>query len=252
MLSYQNTAWEFREKPPQIAILPLACLEPHGPHLPISTDQLIVSEIARRVASDLPLQTFLLPTWPLGTSCQHAGQSGAISLRYETLWAVVGDIVHSLYDHNIRLVAVINNHGSPASSSAYPVGNLIVKTAVRQLNYEIPKLAAIWVQPFAAGREALRTLFSSIDQELHAGAVETSILMHLVPTLVGSLPPDYTTKSSPDWMNFFDFLTMAPGGVWGKPGEATAEKGKLALDAVVRATTDYIERSYKQLDQIKG
>lgn len=244
MLTWQSTAWEFKEKPPQIAILPLACLEPHGSLLPIGTDHLVVSEIARRIAADFPLQTFLLPTWPLGTSAQHVGQAGTVSLRNETLWAVVRDIVLSLCDHNIRFVAVINNHGSTETPNAYPVGNLIVKTAVRQLNYETPKLSAIWLQPFAVGREALKALFSSADQEVHTGVVETSILMHLAPTLVGSLPPDYTSMSSPAWMSFFNDLSITPGGVWGETSEASAEKGRFALDAVVKGSSEYIEHSF--------
>jgi creatinine amidohydrolase len=247
MFTWQNTAWEFKETPPQVAILPLACLEPHGAHLPIGTDQLIVSEIARRVAEILPFQTFLLPTWPLGMSFQHDGQAGAISLRYDTLWAVVRDIILSLCDHNIRFVAVINNHGSIAVPNAYPVGNSIVKPAVRQLNYETPTLSAIWVQPFTVARETLKALFSSPDQEVHAGALETSILMNLEPILVGTLPQDYTTMSSFSWLGFLDSHTIFPGGVWGKPSEATAEKGQLALDAIVRATSEYIGQCFCSL-----
>ena len=191
--------------------------------MPIGTDQLIVSEIARRIAADFPLQTYLLPTWPLGTSAQYVGQAGAVSLRNETLWAVVRDIVLSLCDHNILFVAVINNHGSTATPNAYPVGNLIVKTAVRQLNYETPKLSAIWLQPFAVGREILKALFSLVDQEVQLDVVETAILLHLAPTLVGPLPP---------------------GGVWGKTSEASAEKGRFALEAVVKVSSEYIEHSF--------
>jgi creatinine amidohydrolase/Fe(II)-dependent formamide hydrolase-like protein len=183
---------------------------------------------------------------------QHVGQAGAVSLSFETLWTVVRDIVLSLYEHDIRHVAVINNHGSAVTSTTRPVGNFIVKTAVRQLNYENPGLTALWVQPFAAGREALQVLFPSACQDVHAGAVESSILMHLLPTLVGPLPIDHVSELTPTLMDFFDFHTIAPGGVWGRPSEASAEKGKLALDAVVRATAEYIELSFKQLYQIKG
>ena len=41
LLSPKNTAWEFIMHPPQIAILPLACQEPHSPRLPLGADQLI-------------------------------------------------------------------------------------------------------------------------------------------------------------------------------------------------------------------
>jgi creatinine amidohydrolase len=223
MLNWHNTAWEFKEQPPQVAILPLACLEPHGQHFPLGTDQFIVSEIAIRVAADLSFPTYLLPTWPFGTSMKEAGKAGAISLGFETLWAVVRDIVLSLYEHNIRYVVVINNHGSPAASTAVPVGNSIVKTAVRQLNYETPGLTTIWVQPFAAGRGALAALFSSVGPDVEM--VESAILMHLAPVLM-------------------------PGRAEAGGGNAFAGKGKLALDAVVKATVEYIQHSFTQIDQL--
>ena len=224
MLNWQNTAWELKEQPPQVAILPLACLEPHGLHLPAGTDQFVVSEISIRVAAELSIPAFLLPTWPFGTSIKEAGKAGAISLGFETLWAVVRDIVLSLYEHNIRYVVVINNHGSPAASTAMPVGNSIVKTAVRQLNYETPGLSAIWVQPFAAAREALVAIFPTVGRDV--GVVESALLMHLVPA--------WMTKVMDD-----------------ERRDATAEKGLLALEAIVKATVTYIENSFQRIAQMK-
>ncbi|MCX6083265.1 MAG: creatininase family protein [Chloroflexi bacterium] len=252
ILTSKDSAWDFKENPPHVAILPLACLEPHGTHLPVGTDQFIVTEIAQQAAELLSFQTFLLPTWPLGLSMQHTGQAGTFSLGFETLWAVVRDIVLALHEHDIHHVAIINNHGSPTTSTARPIGNFIVKTAVRQLNYETPGLTAIWVQPFSAGREALKELFSSADQDIHAGAIETSILMHLTPVLVGPLPHDHAPEFRSVWMDNTHSFPIAPDEIWGKPGESTAEKGKQALDAVVNATVEYIEHSFTQLDQIKG
>ena len=251
-LTSRHSACDFKESPPHAAILPLACLEPHGLHLPIGTDQFIVTEIARRAAGLLSFPTFLLPTWPLGLSMQHTGQAGTVSLGFETLWAVVRDIVLALHEHDIQHVAIINNLGSPATSTARPIGNFIVKIAVRQLNYETPGLTAIWVQPFSAGRKELKELFSSADQDIHAGAIETSILMHLAPALVGPLPPDNAPEFHSAWMDNTYSFPIAPDEVWGKPGESSAEKGKQALDAVVNATVEYIEHSFAQLDQIKG
>jgi creatinine amidohydrolase/Fe(II)-dependent formamide hydrolase-like protein len=227
MLTWQNTAWDFKAQSPLVAILPLAGLEPHGERLPVGTDRFIVSEISTRVASRLRFSTFLLPTWPLGTPLKFGGQTGAITLGFETLWGVVRDIVVSLHEHDIHRVVVINNLGSAATPTALPVGNSIVKTALRQLNYENPGLTAIWVQPFAAGREALNALFPSAELDMQAGALETSILMSLAPAYV--LDGDEI-----------------------RSGDVSAVKGKLALDAVVNATVAYIEQSFDQLDQIKG
>ena len=252
MLTWQDSASDFRTTPPEIAIVPLACFEPHGPHLPVGTDSIIITEIARRVAERLTASTFLLPTWPLGTSGHHAGQPGAIYLEFETLWAVVRDIVTSLHEHGIHRVAVLNNHGSAMTSTTRPLGNFVVKTAVRQLNYEIPGLTTIWVQPFAAGREALNALFSSASQEIQAGAVETSILMHLAQDLVGPLPADHVPTVSAAYLDFTLFRKFAPSGVWGRPSEASAEKGRRVLEAAVEATVKYLERTFGQLAEIKS
>lgn len=250
MLTWLNTAWDFKAEPPEVALLPLACFEPHGPHLPLGSDVLLMDAIARRVAERLKARTFLLPTWPLGTSGHHARQPGVVYLDFETLWAVVRDAVTALYEHGIPRVVVLNNHGSALTTTSRPLGNFIVKTAVRQLNYEIPGLTAIWVQPFAAARQALSALFSSACEEVHAGAVETSILMHLLPEHVGPLPPDYVPEVSPAYLDFTPFHNLAPGGVWGRPSEAAAEKGAQALEAVVEATVAYIERTFAQIAQL--
>ncbi len=251
MLTWQNTAWEYQAHPPQIAILPLACLEPHAAHLPIGTDRIIIGEIARRVAEQIGAPTMLLPTWSLGTSGHHAGKTGAIYLRFETLWAVVRDVVTSLHEHGIHQVAVINNHGSAMTGTTRPIGNFIVKTAVRQLNYETPGLTAIWVQPFAAARAELANLFPSARSELHAGAVETSLLMRLARDLVGALPPDHVPDVAPNYLDFAPFKKIAPRGIWGKPSEASADQGARALEIIVQATTDYITTTFKQLKEIK-
>ncbi|MER3544285.1 MAG: hypothetical protein C4311_06685 [Chloroflexota bacterium] len=251
MLTWLNTAWDFKAAPPEVALFPLACFEPHGPHLPVGSDGILMGTIARRVAERLQARTFLLPTWPLGTSGHHARQPGVVYLNFETLWAVVRDVVTALYEHGIPRVVVLNNHGAALTTTTRPLGNFIVKTAVRQLNYEVPGLTAIWVQPFAAAREALRALFPSACEEVHAGAVETSLLMHLAPEQVRPLPPDYVPAFSPAYLDFTSFNNLAPGGVWGRPSLASAEKGAQALEAIVEATVAYIERTFAQIAQLK-
>jgi creatinine amidohydrolase len=252
MLTWQNTAWDFKAGPPEAAILPLACFEPHGPHLPVGVDAILMDAVARAVAERMSMPTFLLPTWPLGTSGHHAGQPGAVYLGFETLWAVVRDVVTALHEHGVRQVVVLNNHGSAAMTTTRPVGNFVVKTAVRQLNYETAGLTAIWVQPFAAARDELSWLFPSAQREVHAGAVETALLMHLRPELVGPLPEDHTPDQSVVYLDFAPFRQLAPEGVWGCPGEASPEKGAQAFAAVVEATLGYVERTFAQLAEIKG
>lgn len=219
ILDLEHTAWDFRAARPEVALVPLACMEPHGPHLPVGTDALIMSAIARRVADRLGRPAFLLPVWPLGTSGEHLGHPGCVSLEYDTLWAVVGDLARSLHAHGIRDVVVLNSLGSPMGNTVLPFGNPIIKTAVRQLNYETPGLRAIWVQPFAASRSALLEVFAAAGSGLDARDVKASILRHLAPDPV-------------------------------RGGVADDEKGRLALEAAVAATANYIERTFVALGEI--
>lgn len=252
MLTWHNTSWEFKEQQPEMALLPLAAVEPHGSHLPVGSDLIIMDAIARAVAGRLSTRTFLMPTWPLGTSGHFAGEAGAVYLSFETLWAVVDDLVHSLHQHGIYQVVVLNNHGSAMTTTTVPLGNFIVKTAVRQLNYELPGITAIWVQPFAAARAALAEIFPSAQEEVQAGAVETSILMHLAPELVGDPGPDHVPAVGSAFLNFTAFRTLAPDAIWGRPGEAVAARGEQVLAATVAATAGYIEKTFARLAELKG
>jgi hypothetical protein len=211
MITFRDPSDRFKTDPPQAAILALAGFEAHAQSLPPDIDQLIVMEISRRAAEKMPFQTVLLPAWPYGTPHRVEQGPGGVTLRPETLWRVVQDLVQSLFDHGIRQVAVINHHGSCADASALPWGNAIVKTAVRQLNYETPGLSAIWVQPFRVGRSRLQALFSDV---VETATVEKSIAEALL------------------------FPTDAPS------------LGMRALEEVSDATAEYILSAFRRIDEL--
>ena len=241
-----------RDARPELAILPVAAIERHGPHLPIGTDWIIVEAIAGQVATALD-RCFLLPTFPFGTSLAHAGAPGTASLRWETLFHVVRDVSESLLRQGIRRVAVINNLGGPTETTVVPRGNFIVKTAVRQLNYAHPDLDAIWVQPLTTAKAELAEIFESARDDLHAGEIETSLLLALRPELVKDGAADFVPQAVPrTFLDWAPFERLAPSGVWGRPSLASAEKGRLALDAAVRGTVRYIQESFDFLAQAKG
>ncbi len=249
VLTPENTAPEFGQARPEVAILPLAQHEPHGPHLPVGTDEVIVGALAARIAGRLEARVFLLPVWPVGTSGPHRGQRGTVSVEAPTLWAVVADIAGSLEAHGIRRLVVINGHGLPSGSPTRPWGNPVVKTAVRQLNYEHPAFTAIWLQPFALAGPALRDLFPAGD--LHAGDLETSVLLYLAPELVRGQAQDSVPAQPPSYLEFAPFVSLSPTGVWGYPSRASAEKGRLAVEAAVNASVEYINRTLGFLGQVR-
>jgi creatinine amidohydrolase/Fe(II)-dependent formamide hydrolase-like protein len=228
MITFRDPSDLFTANPPQVAILPLACQETRGEFILDDFGQMILTGISQRVAGQLPYQTFLVPVWPYGTDSGPGQPSVKITLRPETLWSVVHDMVQSLYDHEIRQVAVINSHGSCNELSALPFGNSVVKTAVRQLNYEIPGLTVIWVQPFKVARKRLMDLLGEgITTEL----VEKLIAGYLAPDLAGS----HTTGNEPVILR-----------------SEVDHPGKLAFEAACLATSEYIQNTLTSLAGIKS
>ncbi|MFO7918219.1 MAG: creatininase family protein, partial [Anaerolineae bacterium] len=73
---WQNTSWDLREHPPHLALLPVGATEQFGPHLPLSSQNLLLEAISRRVAEELSESVYLLPPIPIGSSGQHEGFAG--------------------------------------------------------------------------------------------------------------------------------------------------------------------------------
>ena len=95
------------KKKKQIAVIPVGSIEQHGPHLPVSTDSDIVTEIARKLSEKKNF--LLLPTVTYGVSFEHAPFFN-LSIKESTLSMVMIDLCTSLFANNIKTVFVINGH----------------------------------------------------------------------------------------------------------------------------------------------
>ncbi|NLE76854.1 MAG: creatininase family protein [Chloroflexi bacterium] len=251
LLDYQNTSFEVRDAKPDIALLPVGATERCGSHLPVGASTFILDHLARRVGEQLRGTVYLLPTLPLGTSITHEGTAGTVALHWDTLMAVVTDLVESLLAQGIRRVVVINSLGGANETTVTPRENYIVKTAVRQLNYDHPDLDCLWVQPFTVAGAELRQIMGSAQEDVHAGELATSLLLHLHPDWVRGLGEDWVPDVSKAYLDWVPFDAVCPGGVWGRPSLATAEKGARALEAAVARTVHYIEESFAHLATMK-
>ena len=251
LLDYQNTSFEVKAAKPDLAILPVGATEACGDHLPVGCANLVLDVLSRRVAERLHGSVYLLPTMPLGTSGLHAGKPGTIALQWPTLMGVVYDLVESLVAQGIYRVAVINGLGGATETPVRPRENYIIKTAVRQLNYDLADLDAIWVQPFTVAGKELEEIIESAGEELHAGELATSLMLYLHHEAVKGTGEDYVPQVGKAYLDYVAFDRLCPGGVWGRPSLASAEKGERAMDLAVRRTVAYIEDSFAQLARLK-
>ena len=217
------------------AVLPVGAIEQHGPHLPLSVDWFQGEIVARQVAERL--DAFLLPGIPYGCSQAHTGFRGTISLAPETLGAVVTDIAESLLEQGFRRIVVLNFHG----------GNLILKLAVRDLNLSQSLGKVVLVSPGQDAGAKLDEILEGYPDEQHAGELETSVMLHAALEQVGDTRVDHVPNVGPVYFDYLPMKEFCPDGVWGRSSLATAEKGRLAIDAMVDYTVDYLQDTFTRL-----
>ncbi|HHY46300.1 MAG TPA: creatininase family protein [Firmicutes bacterium] len=241
MFNERNTSKEIQEGRPDIAIFSIGAIEQHTAVLPVGTDFFIISEIAARVGKQL--DAYVIPTIPLGTSYEHRGFMGTVSIRPDTLYRMVKEMVVSCYEQGISKVAVLLGHG----------GLWSVKPAIRDVNYEHPEGIAIWVCPFdRAMRGPLRDVLETVDKEVHSGEFEVSCMMAIDESLVKmEHAVDHVPSVGREFLDYLPMKTISPGGVWGVPSLASKEKGRRCLELLSIDTAEYIRDTFEQILSLK-
>lgn len=97
-------------------VLPIGSTEQHGV-LSLGVDAILSERVAAEAAAPLGVPVF--PVMPFGCAPYFSAFPGSVSLRVETLLAVVRDFVASVHRSGFRRVLVVNGHGGNAA-----VGNL--------------------------------------------------------------------------------------------------------------------------------
>lgn len=159
-----------------VAVLPVAAIEQHGPHLPVSVDTAIVKGIVRRIIALLPdeLPVTFLPTMPIGKSNEHTAFPGTLSLSAETLIKLWTEIGESVARSGIRKLVLLNSHGGQPQ---------IMDIVARDLRVRL-KMFAVSLNYWGLGMPD--GLFPPAEREhgIHGGSIETSLMLHLQPELV--------------------------------------------------------------------
>ncbi|MBK3567572.1 creatininase family protein [Streptomyces sp. MBT62] len=202
----------------QVAVLPVGSFEQHGPYLPLATDTLVACAVAREIAGAYPVH--LLPPVTIACSQEHAAWPGTVSISSVTLHAVVRDIADSLRRSGVETLVVVNGHGGN-----YVLGNVVQESSARGERMALFPAAEDW----ETARERAGVL-TSLLTDMHAGEIETSILLHAHPELIR---PGYETSDFvADDRRHLLTLGMAgytESGVIGRPSLGSAEKGKALL-----------------------
>ena len=207
-------------KKKHVAVIPVGSIEQHGPHLPISTDSDIISEIASRLCKKCDF--LLMPTISYGVSFEHFPFFN-LSIKKSSLSLVLEDLCSSLYDNHINKVIILNGHH----------GNLdALKRFEKRINKKLKK-----------PKISIFSYWHYLEQDFdHAGFVETSLMLAISNKVKmkkaekGLITKNLNKRqiSRINKIALKSFPKATKNGIWGNPLSATKQDGMRILTRIVR------------------
>jgi creatinine amidohydrolase len=224
-----STTTDEQQRNAHVAILPIGSFEQHGSYLPLITDTAIAATISRELANTYPL--LQLPPITMSCSHEHSAWPGTVSISARTLFSVVEDIASSVSRSGASALVLVNGHG----------GNYVLSNIVQEANTRGSRMALFPSRQDWQDARSAAQLESTMHEDMHAGELETSVLLYAHPELVKE---GYETA---DWVSDDRRHLLVEGmtayttsGVIGRPSLASADKGKAVLTSLVHSFTDVL------------
>ena len=228
-----------------IAVLPVAAVEQHGPHLPLGVDAFISGAYLARVrvllSPDLPV-TFL-PPQAVGISPEHTGYPGTLSISAATMMRVWTEMAESVHRAGVRKLVIVTSHGGNAPA---------MQVVARDLRVRLKMLAVTCGWHSFGYPEGL---FGGEERQhgIHGGDIETSLMLAAAREHVrmgeaeAAMPATVALEREFAWLRgqrpvAFGWMAqdLHASGVAGDATAASAEKGEAALAHGARAFVELL------------
>lgn len=230
-----------------IAVLPVAATEQHGPHLPLSVDTDLVNGVIAAALPHIPhdLPALFLPTQAVGFSPEHTRFAGTLTLKAETvlrLWTEIGECVAA---SGVKKLVLLNAHGGQVG-----LMDLVARDLRARLGMLVYSVNWFSLPLTDAQGQDVNARFSADEHRfgIHAGEIETAMMLALRPERVRMEQAEYFRSTSQDRAMHFPILGNGrsaklgwmmqdynANGAVGNAGAANAENGHAVLDAAGRA-----------------
>jgi len=233
----------------RVALIATGHTEQHAFHLPLNTDTLIIDAIARGVEAKLPDRILRLPTFPYGVSMHRRQFPGTVTIdprAWEDFWV---EIVGRLHEQGLRMAYLINGHGGNHS---------FLVNVTKYCGERWPDMFVATSFLHTTTDELTQYRTSPIGGMGHAGELETSYILHLQPDLVRTdrIVDEVQFTATPnyymEWIEGGALIANPPwtddtiSGAYGAGTQATAEKGRLWLEAAVNEKVGHVQEIIEQ------
>ena len=232
----------------RVAVIPIATIEDHGPHLPIDTDLRLCNAVCEEAVARASDRAILVPSINHGYSPHHMDFPGAITIGPHTLLDYGLDVCKSLARHGFKKLLIVNGHGSNT-----PFVDIIARLAVVHSGV-LAAAVNYWNAPSV--REVAERLRESdkIGGMNHACEFETSLYLAIAPELVDMSLARRELSHRPTENYWTDLVagdgplvmmepwsSLSESGVMGDPTKASAKKGRELFDAAAGGIVTLID-----------
>lgn len=220
-----------------MAIIPTAACEQHGPHLPLAVDTIDCYEVATRVSAKTGVP--VVPPLTYGCSQSHGNFPGTLSLRPDTMMKVICEISEWLYKSRIRKILILNGH-------MWNWGPIY--SARENLRYDFPELRVRvlnWWETTPTTMSKLVEDCPVFPSYIHANISETSCVLAARPELVNM----QEAVDEDDYETFFEYRMdqYSRSGVVGRGAtRSTAELGEKLFTMVVDALVPMVKNALEE------
>ncbi len=232
-----------------VAVLPVAAIEQHGPHLPLQVDAVLLQGVVDAALPLLPaeLPVLFLPPQNVGLSTEHLSYPGTLSLSPATLLALWSELGGCVARAGVQRLLLFNGHGGNVAAMD------IVARELRQRHGLLVYSASWFGLPLP---QEVHDLFSAEEHRfgIHGGEVETSMMLHLAPQVVRMEHAGHWRSSSQDRAERHAILGNGrsakmgwaiedyhPAGAVGNAAAATADKGRAVVEAAGQALAQLLQ-----------
>jgi creatinine amidohydrolase len=237
----------------KVVLIPIGHTEQHGYHLPLSTDTLIIEAIGQGTAAAFPDRTTVLPVMPYGVSTHRQSFAGTLNAggrAFEDFWVNVVDV---LATRGFNRFYLISGHGGNSS---------FIINAIKYVGERHRRIFCATAWLYLSGPDGITALEKHRQSKVggmgHACELETSLILHLMPSLVHMErvvdETDFVTTPSyyMDWVEGGALIANPPWdddtrtGPYGAGSLATPEKGKIWLEAAIAEKVAHIKEIHIQ------